>query len=440
MDDHEDFEGEGWDDLLRRIKENDPYTTSLDFSEIKAIDIDCPQNMTDEDWEELGRDISNNTHLEKVVLYNEVLNDQKLSCLFRGLTRSSSSIRELQLYENGFSVAAVRSMVPFLQSANNLTHLDLDNNNLQSEGFNLLFRALSNSPIERLDCDGCDIKSIEIDTKKIPKQLRSLYLMSNIINASGCCELAKLLQGRDATLRYLILNSNQIDDDGVAFLADALQNNTSLKTLSLEGNNKISKQGHLMLLKLVGDISSIEATLQSNHTLNKIKITSETSGTEDFPFETSDKDARIISEAIDLVLDSTPSFVKRNRRFEREKLLHTQLHSATRAKLGRLQGVTSSVFSEIDPLHLPEVLALVGRHHGQGELFIALKASIAGVISTVNRKECLKQRIAEERAVITESLTKIEAAEAEIAAIEAAEVHGMDAVSDDSRSNKRRRS
>ena len=430
-DDREDFEGEGWDDLLRRIKENDPYTTSLDFSEIKAIDIDCPQNMTDEDWEELGRDISNNTHLEKVVLYNEVLNDQKLSCLFRGLTRSSSSIRELQLYENGFSVAAVRSMVPFLQSANNLTHLDLDNNNLQSEGFNLLFRALSNSPIERLDCDGCDIKSIEIDTKKIPKQLRSLYLMSNIINASGCCELAKLLQGRDATLRYLILNSNQIDDDGVAFLADALQNNTSLKTLSLEGNNKISKQGHLMLLKLVGDVSSIETTLQSNHTLNKIRITSETSGTEDTP----------ISEAINLVLDSTPSsFVRRNSRRERAKVMETQLRSATRAKLASILGVTSSVFVEIDPLHLPEVLALVSRFHGQGELYVALRSSVAEVISTVNRKECLKQRIAEERAVITESLTKIEAAEAEIAAIEAAEVHVMDAVSDDSRSNKRRRS
>ena len=437
MNDDEDFEGEGWDDLLRRIGENDPNTDAFDVTEVKAIDIDYIFRTAAEDWEDIGRDISHNTYLKRLAIYNE--NDHKMSYFFRGLTRSNS-IEEVHLDDNGLSAAGVRSMVPLLQNASNLTRLDLDGNNIQSEGFNMLLRVLRDSPIERLDCDGCDIASIEIDTEHIPKHLRTLSLSENNISSNGCRELAKLLQGGDATLRYLLLDNNKIDDEGVEILVNALKTNTSLKTLSLEGNNKISKQGQLMLLKLVGDISSIEATLQSNHTLNKIKITSETSGTEDFPFETSDKDARIISEAIDLVLDSTPSFVKRNRRFEREKLLHTQLHSATRAKLGRLQGVTSSVFSEIDPLHLPEVLALVGRRHGQGELYVTLKSSIAGVISTVNRKECLKQLIAEQRAIMVECRTKIEAAKAEIAAIEAAEVHGMDAVSDEFRSNKRRRS
>ena len=58
----------------------------------------------------------------------------------------------------------------------------------------------------------------------------------------------------------------------------------------------------------------------------------------------------------------------------------------------------------------------------------------------MNRKECLKLQIAEQKTIMVECQTKIEAAEAEIAAIEAADVHGMDAVSDDSRSSKRRRS
>ena len=49
------------------------------------------------------------------------------------------------------------------------------------------------------------------------------------------------------------------------------------------------------------------------------------------------------------------------------------------------------------------------------------------------RDVAFEQQIAEYR-------IKIEAAEAEIAAIEAAEVHEMDAVSDDSRNNKRHRS
>ena len=82
--------------------------------------------------------------------------------LFRGLNRSSS-IRNMSLYDNGFSVEVIRSMVPFLQNSNNLTNLDLDDNNIQSEGFNLLCRALRDSPIEYLHCNRCDIESIEIE-------------------------------------------------------------------------------------------------------------------------------------------------------------------------------------------------------------------------------------------------------------------------------------
>ena len=51
-----------------------------------------------------------------------------------------------------------------------------------------------------------------------------------------------------------------------------------------------------------------------------------------------------------------------------------------------------SVYGEINPLHLPELLTLAGHHHGQGELYVALKSLIAGLISTLNRKQCLQQQ------------------------------------------------
>ena len=84
--------------------------------------------------------------------------------------------------------------------------------------------------------------------------------------------------------------------------------------------------------------------------------------------------------------------------------IFSQLNSIIRAELAGLQGVSQSLYSEIDPLHLPEVLALVCRYHGQGELYVALKSSIAvaGVISTVNRKQCLQQQRAHHEAVIAE--------------------------------------
>ena len=361
-----DNEGEEWwmeeeTSLLRGIRDNDPNTTSL------YCDRNWIQNMTDEDWEQLGRDIASNTHLTKVDLFDAALNDRTASFLFRGLTRSSS-ITNVNLSDNELSAAGIRGMVPFLQNANNLTYLGLSNNNIQSEGFNLLIRALRDSPIETLSCQSCGIESVEIDSEHMPRHLKMLLLFDNSINSDGCRGLARLLRGRDAELEFLSLPDNNIDDEGVEVLVDALQSNTSLRELYLQENGDISKEGKIMLLKLVNDVSSIEATLQSNHTLRKIHF-----------FGDKQRSLQHINMATAI-----------NRLQEeagRKKVIETQLNSVKRAEVAELQGVSQSLYSEINPLHLPEVLALVARHHGQGELYVALRSSIAGVISTVSRKE-----------------------------------------------------
>eukprot|EP00984_Skeletonema_dohrnii_P013035 scaffold5374_cov100-Skeletonema_dohrnii-CCMP3373.AAC.1 len=186
--------------------------------------------MTNEEWEELGRDIANNTHLEDLEFGSTDLNDRNMSLLCRGLTRSAS-IKNVTLYENGLSVAGVRSMVPFLQNANNLQELDLDGNNIKPEGFHALFRALRDSPIERLSCQKCCIQAIEIENVYFPRHLMHLYLSNNNINIDGCHGIAKLLQRKNTALSSLYLTMNKIDDDGAGILADALRNNTSLTTL-----------------------------------------------------------------------------------------------------------------------------------------------------------------------------------------------------------------
>ena len=80
VDSEEEFKA-----ALRGISVNDPDTITLGECGGGYID-----NFTDEEWEELGRDISNNTHLTSVDLYDAALNDHKMSLLFRGLTRSIS--------------------------------------------------------------------------------------------------------------------------------------------------------------------------------------------------------------------------------------------------------------------------------------------------------------------------------------------------------------
>ena len=418
---HDDPEGfvsdEGFQAKLPRIRQNDPRVKRLDV----CGEFESVQDMTYQELEQLGRDISNNTHLHTVCFFDYALNDHKMSFLFRGLTRSSS-MKELTLqFNNQLSAIGVRCMVPFLQNGNNLQLLDLTQNNLQSEGFNFLFRELRDSPIEKLYCSTNNIATLDIDVEHIPRNLKRLYLGENNIDADGCRELAKLLQGEDATLRELDLGNNKINDEGVAVLVHALNRNTSLKELDLGENDGISKQGEMMLLKPVGDLSSIKATLQSNHTL------------EDLKFSYEDEEDEQIQRHIDMATAINSENSPENA--ASSKVIQFQLNSVKRGELADLQGVSHSLYSEINPLHLPEVLALVGQHHGKGELYVALNASIAGIISTVNRKECLKQQIAHDKAKIAEYEAKVEAAAAEIEAIEAAE--GL--VLHIGRSNKKRR-
>ena len=119
-----------WDIELQCIRENDPHTTYFDVPHESDIRI-----MTDEEWEQLGKDISNNTHLTNVYLSEGRLNEHKMTCLFRGLKRSSS-IKRVSLFENQLSINVVQNLVPFLQNANNLMELNLSDNNIESEGFN----------------------------------------------------------------------------------------------------------------------------------------------------------------------------------------------------------------------------------------------------------------------------------------------------------------
>jgi hypothetical protein len=371
-----------FNDNLPRVQRNDPDTTWLHVQGY----YERIQNMTDEGWEEFGRHISNNSYLEELYLSEGALNDHRISFLFRGLTRSTS-INCVDLSENGLSVEGisrgVRSMVPFLHNSISLLKMILNENNIRSEGFNLLLRALRGSSIRFLSCSNCGIESIEIDSEHIPRNVKSLVLYGNNINADGCRGLAKLLQGADSTLAFLQLNNNEIDDEGVAVLVDALQNNKSLVTLDLRKNDGISDQGQIMLLKLVNDVSSIEATLHSNHTLKYVRLKNI-----DGLVDANDE----IQTHINMATQININYEGNTELAGREKMIQSQLHSETRAILASLQGIDHSVYREIDSLHLPEVLSLIGRRHLQGELFDALKTSIIRLFSTVDMKECIQQQ------------------------------------------------
>lgn len=165
MDDNSDSDDgstdtdERFDNLLQRLIENDPDVTSLDSNNWYG---DYLFDLSAGAWEQFGHDLANNTHLEYLSLYDgTVAGDQKISSLFRGLT-GSNSIKRISLRGNEFGVEGVRSMVPYLQNSGNLKFLEVSENNIGSEGFNLFIRALSNSPVQELRCNGCGIESFRL--------------------------------------------------------------------------------------------------------------------------------------------------------------------------------------------------------------------------------------------------------------------------------------
>ena len=101
----------------------------------------------------------------------------------------------------------------------------------------------------------------------------------------------------------------------------------------------------------------------------------------------------------------------------RPKVINLQLNSAKREELHRLQGIPyryDSIFAEIDPLVLPDVLALVASEHGQTELFRMLVNSVSDLFSTVNRKMVVKQKLDDKTAEMEDLSAKMAALSAKM--------------------------
>ncbi len=421
---------------LHLVRDNLPDKTTL-F--IKTAADNMPEAWTEQNWETLGREIESNEHLLDIYftlsmnfiiegstedIETGVLNDENMISIFKGLTRSNT-IRSIKLSRNRFGVSGVQAMVPFLLNSSSLVSLNLSRNNIQSEGFNIVYRALRDSPIELLMCGWCGVENLEIDGDYIPKRLRFFSLGGNNINSEGCRELKKFLLNEDAILELLGLQENNIDDEGVEILVDALRSNTSLKAVTLNENDRITMKGTALMLKLVNDISSIDATLHSNHTLTSFGKNFAIAPDANVAAFTSPDET--IRHRIGIALCTNENKFFQSLSAEtagRTKVICTQLNSRERELLCLLQKVdvcNEALYSEINPLHLPEVLSMVGQHHGQSELYIALVSSIAGLLSTINRKKFLQDRVEHHLSIINEHAATVETLRAEIAAIEEAE-------------------
>ena len=376
---------------INKIRHNDPTLTELY--------LESGNNYFDDmNWKLLGRYISRNTHL--------------------------TCIDFTEMYPGPENIRNFFSDLPFGSLASvPLKDISIAYANLSTNIFDLMLKALSGGPIENISVYDSLIDSIEVlyevklpclkhldlsDNKILCTKgletcaatLETLSMANNPI--TGCVGLSKLFEKGTALLEVSLCNT-KVDDEGADMMASSLKHNNTVYLFEMENNN-MTEKGCVSFLKLICDISSIENTLNSNHKIDNIVIHKWNS-----------------DSLVKAFLDSA---VRRDGRTRdgRSKVIEFQLNSVKREALHCLQGIDycySSIFAEIDPLVLPDVLALVNREHGQTELYRMLANSASDLFSTVNRKVVLKQKLAEKNKEIANKKIEMASLTSQMAALSA---------------------
>jgi len=345
------------------------------------LQTDDADEFSDLAWTLLGRCIANNTQLKDVFLNGCNLTNEKMALLFREFVRSAT-LERIYLSSNEFGIDGLRSMISFLENAPQLKALWLrSNDNINTECFELVIRTLHGRSveIERLYFGGCNITDISVlNTYNLPN-LRDLYLTRNNIGREGIMTLSNLLQQEGSTLTKLHLMATGMGDEEAEIIASSLIQNTKLEELNLLENN-ITERGCLAFFKLLNDVSSIENTYNSNHTLRTVSIAE---------YVTSDLLDSISEACIENRTGSNPNSIGRL------KVIRTQLKSQNREKYCKLQGIQcpSNIFADIDPNLLPNILGLIGESHGQTELYTALVPMAPDLLSYIDRKALLTDEL-----------------------------------------------
>jgi len=387
--------------MINRIKNNEEVRGFVCKHNDSVI---IRERFTNQAWQLLGRYIANNTHLYYLYLGFCGLTDEKMARLFGKLT-NSDSIKILDLSGNPFGIEGVRSMMPFLNSCSlRLSEVRLGhkgNNRIDTECFELIVSSLHGTCIQELSFMECNITSISsLETYSLPN-LQKLYLCGNNIGRDGCIIVSNLLQNEGSTLTDLQLSCTGMGYEEAEILTNSLKHNTKLNGLSFENN--ITERGYKVFLKLVIDVSSIESTYNSNNTLSSCHLGNALERTRAETFIISH-----INSAVQLNKLHQNSHVA-----GREKVIKYQLNSQTRKVLCQLQDIDfsySNIFADIDPILLPNIIALIGERHGQRELYTALIHTAPDLLSYVDRRALLKDekdRNAVQRAQIAKQVEEL---------------------------------
>ena len=328
-------------------------------------------------------------------------------------------------------------MVPFLRDSLSINKLDLECVPMNAQSLGVLLDALqSKSTIQELKLNKCSIDSISVFESYTIPSLKYLNLKHNRITSipslqnyssletlnlgynnlgtdtegGGIQPLTRLLDRDDSNLSVLHLTSTNLNDTEVEQLVQSLKSNTKLKELSLAGTQQFGQDGKRALLKLLLDISSLDNTISSNHTLKAVS----------YP-----KD---VSTGIDSMIDWVKEMNVTNdekHAVAKIKVVYT-LDEITRRTLSHHQGFDECVghpFIDIDPLILPEALALAGSmRRSHNEFYRLLIATSPDLMSLVDKRAMLQVGMDKNTSQVADIAAQIAALNARMSSLK---VRGM---------------
>ena len=400
------FEGHPYYDEADQIRMNDPGRFSIhldgDVLSYNAARL-------------LGRYIATNEHI------TDLSTRDVSGPLFQELG-GSRSLTKLMV-DSILSYETVQSMAQFLMNAPKLNSIVLRNG---SVSLLVIIHALNGrSSIEKLSLDYCDpdsvstvgscimpnLKSLRLSNSWITSvpplhgfpKLNALSLFGNKMDKEGFARLNEYLASDSCPLHTLGLGHTGMTDEDISSLTQALKFNRSVTHLYLSGND-CGEAGYRSILKMVVDISSIEATLESNTCLHKITLPKENDYRCDSDSD-SDESEYNTRDGFEEIRICIHNFVYLNHYAKslKERVMETHLNTQDRRQLSEMQGVDysyGSLFTEIPTCVLPELFAILWEDPKRMDPFRALVATVTDWTSLVDRRLMVESTLERNRALI----------------------------------------
>lgn len=245
------------------------------------IDV-CDVNVTDKDAFRLAEALTSEDTaptLKKLRIRGSQITTTGFLALAEAVGGVAGSTSSLEYLDLGYTVDIAENVDDFafgmyliLSAATNLKHLDLEGCYItQHAGMALAeILAVHGSKIETLNLCNNALEDDAIvhlaGNVSNCHALTKLDLGRNYIGSVGAKALAEYISTNPLHLQHLILWENSIGDTGANYFSKALKSNSTLVELNL-GYNHLSSVGIESLLRAIFDTSSLNALVESNHTL-----------------------------------------------------------------------------------------------------------------------------------------------------------------------------